>query len=57
LIKKLHNNNILFIEAGPGAVISRTVKWVDRNIEIVNTDTQERLLESIQRYRGLRKFK
>jgi [acyl-carrier-protein] S-malonyltransferase len=53
LIKKLHNNNILFIEAGPGAVISRTVKWVDRNIEIVNTDTQERLLESIQRYKRL----
>jgi len=57
LIKRLRNNNILFIEVGPGAVISRTVKWVDRNIEIVNTDTQERLLESIQRYRGLRKFK
>jgi [acyl-carrier-protein] S-malonyltransferase len=57
LIKKLHKNNILFIEVGPGAVISRTVKWVDRNIKIVNTDTQERLLQSIQRYRGLRKFK
>ena len=35
LIKRLRNNNILFIEVGPGAVISRTVKWVDRNIEIV----------------------
>jgi len=57
LIKKLHHNTILFIEVGPGAVISRTVKWVDRNIEIVSTDTQERLLQSIERYRGLRKFK
>ncbi len=57
LIKKLHHNTILFIEVGPGAVISRTVKWVDRNIEIVNTDNQRRLLQSIQRYRGLRRFK
>jgi len=57
LIKKLHHNTILFIEVGPGAVISRTIKWVDRNIEIVNTDNQRRLLKSIERYRGLRKFK
>jgi len=57
LIKKLHHNTILFIEVGPGAVISRTVKWVDRNIEIVNTDTQERLLQSIESYRSLKKVK
>jgi [acyl-carrier-protein] S-malonyltransferase len=57
LIKKLHHNTILFIEVGPGVVISRTVKWVNRNIEIVSTDNQRRLLQSIQRYRGLRRFK
>ena len=55
LIKKLHNNTILFIEVGPGTVISRTVKWVDRNIEIVNTDNQRRLLQSIESYRSLKK--
>jgi [acyl-carrier-protein] S-malonyltransferase len=55
LIKKLHHNTILFIEVGPGAVISRTVKWVDRNIEIVNTDNQRRLLKSIESYRSLKK--
>jgi [acyl-carrier-protein] S-malonyltransferase len=53
LIKKLHHNTILFIEVGPGAVISRTVKWVDRNIEIVNTDNQRRLLQSIETYKRL----
>jgi [acyl-carrier-protein] S-malonyltransferase len=57
LIKKLHHNTILFIEVGPGEVISRTVKWVDRNIEMVNTATKGRLLQTIQRYRGLRRFK
>jgi len=55
LIKKLHHNTILFIEVGPGAVISRTVKWVDRNIEIVNTDNQRRLLQTIESYRSLKK--
>ena len=53
LIKKLHHNTILFIEVGPGEVISRTVKWVDRNIEIVNTDNQKGLLQSIESYRRL----
>jgi [acyl-carrier-protein] S-malonyltransferase len=53
LIKILHHNTILFIEVGPGAVISRTVKWVDRNIEIVNTDNQRRLLKSIESYKRL----
>ena len=57
LIKKLHHNTILFIEVGPGEVISRTVKWVDRNIEIVNTATKGRLLKSIESYRSLRKVK
>ena len=53
LIKKLHHNTILFIEVGPGEVISRTVKWVDRNIEIVNTDNQKGLLQSIETYKRL----
>ena len=53
LIKKLHHNTILFIEVGPGAVISQTVKWVDRNIEIVNTDNQSRLLQTIESYKRL----
>ena len=55
LIKKLHHNTNLFIEVGPGEVISRTAKWVDRNIEIVNTSTKGRLLKSIESYRRLKK--
>jgi len=51
LIKRLRNSNIrLFVEVGPGEVISRTVRWIDRNIEIVSTSTQGKLLETIERY-------
>lgn len=54
LIKRLRSNNIrLFIEVGPNEVISRTVKWIDRNIEIVNTANKGKLLKTIERYRRL----
>lgn len=54
LIKRLINNDIrLFIEVGPGEVISRTVKWIDRNIETLNTASKETLLKTITRYRKL----
>jgi [acyl-carrier-protein] S-malonyltransferase len=47
LIKKLRGCNRLFVEVGPGKVISRAVKWIDRRIEIVKTGTNEMLLKSI----------
>lgn len=44
LIKEISNNrNNLLLEVGTGAVIFRTVKWIDRNIEIMTTDSTERL--------------
>ena len=50
LVKKLNNGeSMLFYEVGPGAVISRTVRWIDRNIEIINTSNKERLSDAIQR--------
>lgn len=54
LIKRLRTKIGLFIEVGSGEVISRTVRWIDRNIEIVNTATKDRLLKTVERYRGLR---
>ena len=54
LIKRLRDNNTrLLIEVGPGAVISRTVRWIDRNIEIMNSATKEGLLRTMERYRTL----
>jgi [acyl-carrier-protein] S-malonyltransferase len=54
LIRRLHNSDIrLLVEVGPGKVISRTVRWIDRNIEIVNTSTRERLTETVKAYKTL----
>ena len=51
LIKRLRDNeNDLFIEVGPGNVISRTVRWIDRNIEILVTGNKDRLLKAVNRY-------
>lgn len=33
----------LCVEVGPGAVLSRTVRWIDRNIEMMYTDPTKRL--------------
>ncbi len=52
LIKKLGKNAVgLFYEIGPGAVISRTVRWIDRNIEIMNISNKERLLNTIESHK------
>ncbi len=50
LVKKLGNrNNRLFVEIGPGATLFRTVRWIDRNIEIMNTTNNEKLSEVIDK--------
>lgn len=54
LIKTLSRNGTrLFLEVGPGGVISRTVRWIDRSIEIRTTTPKSSLLEAIERYREL----
>ncbi len=54
LIKKLASEySGLFVEVGPGEVISRTVRWIDRNLEMASTATNERLLKTIERSRSL----
>ena len=54
LMKKLGDNkNRLFVEVGPGAVLFRTVRWINRNIEIMNTAKNEKLSEAIERCKAL----
>ena len=54
LIRKLRNsNNRLFIEVGPGAVISRTVRWIDRGIEILAASDKESMLKAVERCKTL----
>jgi len=55
LINKLHSDTgKLFIEVGPGKVISRTIRWIDRGIEMMNTGGKTSLLATIERYKRLR---
>lgn len=54
LIKKLGSRNRFMIEVGPGAVISRTVIWIDRSIEMINTAKARGLERAIERYRDLK---
>jgi malonyl CoA-acyl carrier protein transacylase len=49
LIKKLSMNSKLFVEVGPGATLFRTVRWINRNIEIMNTTNNEKLSEVIDK--------
>ena len=53
LIKKLGIGNKVMIEVGPGAVISRTVIWIDRSIEIINTAKHRGLKNAVKRYKEL----
>lgn len=51
LIKKLgHNYTRLLIEVGPGAVLFRTVRWIDRKFEVVITATEEGLEKAINKH-------
>ena len=46
LIRKLHTRDGgLFMEVGPGNVISRTVRWIDRGIEILAASDKDSLLK------------
>ena len=54
LIKKLcAEYSGLFVEVGPGEVISRTVRWIDRNVEMASTATSESVLQTIERAKAL----
>jgi [acyl-carrier-protein] S-malonyltransferase len=54
LIRKLRNRNAgVFVEVGPGTVISRTVKWIDRGIEILAASDRESLSATVERYKTL----
>ncbi|MEE8432198.1 MAG: hypothetical protein V3S16_13195, partial [Candidatus Desulfatibia sp.] len=58
LIKKMaDNNNGLFLEVGPGAIIFRTVRWIDRNIEIMHSATADRFDMAIKRLKKVLSLK
>jgi len=48
VVRKLKNGNRLFLEVGPGAMLSRTVRWIDRHIKMMNTGTVDAFLKAIE---------
>ena len=51
VIKKLRlNDNFIFIEVGPGSVIYRTVRWIDRTIEAMITDKVKTIETIIEKF-------
>lgn len=52
LIKKLSGNGPKrWIEAGPGAMLYRSVRWIDRNIDMLHTTKMRDLLSVIEKCR------
>ncbi len=50
LVKMMGACSSLMIEVGAGRVISRTVIWIDRKIEILNTNDEKNLEKTMERY-------
>jgi len=49
LIKKLRHKNVRrMVEIGTGAMLSRTIRWIDRSITIMNTDTADNIKDVIK---------
>jgi len=47
LIRTLDNSAALFVEVGYGEIITRTMRWIDRKIEILNTATRVNLEKTV----------
>ena len=58
LIRTLVRRNArLLIEVGPGSLISRTVRWIDRSLTVMITSTAEDLTAAVDTYRKLKSKK
>jgi [acyl-carrier-protein] S-malonyltransferase len=58
LIRTLAGRNArLLIEVGPGSLISRTVRWIDRSLTVMITSTTEDLTAAVDTYKRLKSKK
>ena len=49
LIKKLRHKNVRqMVEIGTGTMLTRTVRWIDRTIAMMNTDTADSIEQVIE---------
>ena len=45
-----HNQVTTLIEAGPGSMLSRSIRWIDRRIHMLDTSTADRVQNIIQQF-------
>ncbi len=58
LIRALTRRNArLLIEVGPGSLLSRTVRWIDRGLEVMITSTKDDLTAAVDKYKNIKSFK
>ena len=43
-----HNQLTTLVETGPGAMLSRSIRWIDRHLQILDTSTTDRIQNVIQ---------
>jgi malonyl CoA-acyl carrier protein transacylase len=49
LIKKLRHKNVKqMVEIGTGTMLTRSVRWIDRTITMMNTDTADRIKQVVE---------
>jgi len=50
LIKKLsHNQVAVLVETGPGTMLSRSIRWIDRGIQMLDTATTDRVQKVVRK--------
>jgi len=50
LIRKLGHNHVnILIETGPGTMLSRSIRWIDRHIAMLDTNSVKRIQDVIQK--------
>ena len=54
LVRGLSRDGALFFEAGPGAVLHRTVRWIDRRVEMLRLDGKREVEAALARFAGKR---
>lgn len=52
LIRRLSGDGTVFFEAGPGALLYRTVRWIDRGIEMLRLGGKREIEAVLERFTG-----
>lgn len=54
ILSLIRRNARLLIEVGPGALISRTVRWIDRRLDVMITSTEDDVAAAVDKYKNIK---